>query len=413
MNRVRSFVRLGLLLGLIGVVFLIAKRVLVNAYLGSEPIAIGVQTAPATFERAFPNLDFDRPLVVTFPPDGTNRIAVSTQYGSLFIFPNDSSAEEPSEMLNIHKRVSKDGSVEEGLLGLAFHPRFRENRQFFLYYTNTDHINALSRFKMSANDPNRADPDSEQELFRMPKGSGNHNGGAIVFGHDGYLYMAIGDGGPVGDPHGNAQNAETVLGKILRIDVDRKDPGLEYAIPKDNPFVGRSGARGEIWALGLRNVWRMAFDRRTNRLWAADVGEDTWEEIDIIERGGNYGWNINEGFHKFVKTQPPISPPPARVLGNLIDPIFAYNHSVGNCIIGGCVYRGTKVPDLIGAYLFADYVTGQVYALRYDENSGQAISVQRIQPKAMPIFSFGEDESGEVYFTTSQGIINRFLTARK
>jgi quinoprotein glucose dehydrogenase len=206
---------------------------------------------------------------------------------------------------------------------------------------------------------------------------------------------------------------ETVLGKVLRIDVDNKDPGLEYAIPKDNPFVDRAGARGEIWALGLRNVWRMAFDRQTNRLWAADVGEDTWEEIDIIERGGNYGWNINEGFHEFVKTQPQISPPPARIVGKLTDPIFAYNHTVGNCIIGGCVYRGTRVPDLVGAYLFADYVTGQVYALRYHENSGQAVSVQRIQPKAMPVFSFGEDESGEAYFTTSQGIINRFLPARK
>jgi glucose/arabinose dehydrogenase len=415
MNRVRTYVRLGLLLGVIGITFLIAKRALLNAYVGSEPIPIGAKTAPATFERAFPKLEFERPVYLTFPPDGTNRIAVVSQLGSVFFFLNDPSVEEATEVLNIRKKVSyKDDSPEEGLLGLAFHPRFRENRQFFLYYTNTGHNNVLSRFKMSATDPNRADPDSEEEMFRTPKrDSWNHNGGTIIFGADGYLYMALGDGGPIRDPHGNGQSLETVLGKILRIDVDHKNPGLNYAIPKDNPFVGREGARGEIWALGLRNVWRMAFDRQTNRLWAGDVGEDTWEEVDIIERGSNYGWSVNEGFHKFARKPASPSPPPAHIVGELIDPIFAYNHSVGNCIIGGCVYRGKKVPELFGAYLFADHVTGQIYALRYDEKSGEAISVERIQPTAMPVFSFGEDEQGEVYFTTTQGIINRLIPARK
>ena len=251
------------------------------------------------------------------------------------------------------------------------------------------------------------------ELLRSPQGSGNHNGGTILFGPDGYLYMALGDGGPVGDPNGNAQSLATVLGKVLRIDIDHKDPGLEYAIPADNPFVSQDGARGEIWALGLRNVWRMAFDRQTNRLWAADVGDDTCEEIDIIERGDNYGWRIKEGFRKFAKKQGPTPPPPAQTFGKPIDPIFAYDHSVGNCIIGGCVYRGKKVPALFGAYLFADHVTGQVYALRYDEKSGRAMSVLRIQPVTMPVFSFGEDESGEVYFTTTQGVLNRFRSVQE
>lgn len=431
MSRARVWVRLGLLIGLIVAVFWIARRTLLHAYAGSEPIAISAEPAAVTFERAFPNLFFERPVFVTFPPDGSNRIAVISQTGSVYLFPNDPDVEEPSELLNIRQRVMyPDGSNEEGLLGLAFHPKFRENRQFFLYYTGNDHVNVLSRFKMAADDADRADPASEEEIFRAPqRDSWNHNGGTILFGPDGYLYVAVGDGGPVGDPHGNAQNVGTVLGKILRIDVDpervdhdgvdhadidREDQRPKYAVPNDNPFVGWEGARGEIWALGLRNVWRMAFDRQTNHLWAGDVGDDSWEEIDRIERGGNYGWNIKEGYQKFIaKSYPPPAPPPAHVVGKLIDPVFAYNHSIGNCIIGGCVYRGKQVPELFGAYLFADHVTGQVYALRCHEESGKAISVLRIQPAGMPVFSFGEDESGEVYFTTTQGIINRFVSARR
>ncbi len=270
-------------------------------------------------------------------------------------------------------------------------------------------MNVLSRFELSANDPNRADPGSEQELFRTPpKPSWNHNGGTIIFGPEGYLYMALGDGGPVKDPNRNGQNLQTVFGKILRIDVDDQQPGLKYAIPKDNPFVNVAGARGEIWATGLRNVWRMSFDRRTNRLWAADVGEDTWEEVNLIERGGNYGWSVREGFRPFVvKNRPPALPSPAA--RKLTDPIFAYNHSIGNCIIGGGVYRGKKVPELAGAYLFGDHVTGRLYALRFDEGTDEAITVEPMQPAAMPVFSFGEDQSGEVYFMTTQGIVNRIV----
>ncbi len=405
MLRRRILFRLTVAVVLLGGAFLIVRRILLSAFAGSEPIAIDAQPAHATYERAFPNLEFERPVGLMFPPDGTNRIAVITQFGSVFIFPNDPSVTAASEALDIHKLVVKDGTNEEGLLGLAFHPRFRENRQFFLYYTKRDHINVVARFTMSANEANRADAASEEEILRLPAGTGNHNGGTIVFGPDGCLYIAVGDGGPVGDPNGNAQNTATMLGKILRIDVDHTEPGLNYAIPKDNPFVNRPGACREIWALGLRNVWRMAFDRRTDRLWAADVGEDTWEEIDVIQRGGNYGWNIKEGFRKF--SMKGVSPATARAGEELIDPVFAYNHTVGNCIVGGCVYRGTKIPELVGAYLFADYVTGQVYALSYDENSGQAVSVRRIGPAAMPVFSFGEDEAGDVYFTTAQGIINR------
>ncbi|MCE9547690.1 MAG: PQQ-dependent sugar dehydrogenase [Planctomycetia bacterium] len=417
MPRQRVLLRLALLIALAVAIYFIAQHFLLRPYAATEPIAIDALPARATFERAFPNLEFARPVGLTFPPDGTNRIVVISQYGSLYIFPNDANVEEATELLNMrHKVMFRDPSNEEGLLGLAFHPQFRTNRQLFLYYTNAAHQNVLSRFTMSAKDPNRADPNSEEELFHTPeRDSWNHNGGTIIFGPDGYLYMALGDGGPVSDPHGNGQNAGTVFGKILRIDVDHRDDdghgqGLKYAIPNDNPFVGQPGVRGEIWALGLRNVWRMAFDRQTNRLWAGEIGDDTWEEINVIERGGNYQWSMNEGFGKFVPSQGSPAPPPAKIIGNLTDPIFAYNHTVGNCIIGGCVYRGKAVPELFGAYLFADHVTGQLYAMRFDEPNVRAKSVSRIEPRTMPIFSFGEDEQGEVYFTTAQGIINRFKT---
>ena len=410
--QLRAVVRIALLIAIIGIGLFFAQRLILNSYAPSQPIAISTVPAPVTFERAFPNLVLDRPIFLTFPPDGSNRIAVISQYGSIYMFPNDPAVEEPSEVLDIRKKVVyTDREPEEGMLGLAFHPKFRENRQFYVYYTTADHTNVLSRFTMSADDPNRADPASEQELFRTPtKPYWNHNAGTIIFGPDHYLYIACGDGGPGNDPHGNGQSLQTVMGKILRIDVDHQDPGLNYAIPKDNPFVGVPEARGEIWALGLRNVWRMAFDRQTNRLWAADVGQDTWEEINVIERGGNYGWNIREGFKSFTTTsQPPPAPPPAHIVGHLIDPIFAYNHSIGKAIIGGCVYRGSNVPELRGAYLFADYVGGQVYALRFDEISNRALSVAPIEPPTMPVFSFGEDAAGEVYFMTTQGIINRFV----
>ncbi len=418
MNCGRVTSRLALLAILLAAFFLVKHWVL-KRFSGTEPIRIDDEPAAATFVNAFPNLTVERPIGLTFPPDGTNRIAVISQFGTVLIFPNDPSVEEANEMLNIRKKVSyEDSSNEDGLLGLAFHPQFKENRQFFVYCTTKQHINVLTRFVMSGDDPNRADPASEIEILRSPrKVSGNHNGGTLIFGPDGYLYVAIGDGGPVNDPNGNGQSVETVLGKILRIDVDHQDPGLNYAIPKDNPFVGVPGARGEIWALGLRNVWRMAFDRLTNRLWAGDVGEDTWEEIDPIERGGNYGWNLYEGFRKFVpKGQPPPAPP-SRIIGKLTEPVFAYNHSIGNCIVGGSVYRGKNVPELVGAYLFADYVTGHIYALRYDERSGAATAVQPIRGRPghadMPVFSFGEDESGEIYFMTSAGVINHFAPRAK
>jgi quinoprotein glucose dehydrogenase len=268
----------------------------------------------------------------------------------------------------------------------------------------------ISRFTVSKEDPNRADENSEQEIMRIPQPYWNHNGGTIVFGPDGYLYVGLGDGGSGNDPDGNGQNLTTVLGSILRIDVDRTESGKAYAIPADNPFIDRKivvnrqgktvNARPEIYAYGLRNVWRMAFDRESGQLWAGDVGQNLWEEINVITKGGNYGWNIREATHWF------------RPDGNdtqregLIDPVWEYHHDIGKSITGGCVYRGTEVPELVGKYVYADYVSGLLWALEHD--GSKAVANYSLTGDKLPVMSFGEDESGEVYFTTTFGQLYKF-----
>lgn len=352
-----------------------------------------------------------RPIVVTGAGDGSNRLFIATQPGRIHVIENDPKAEEMKTFLDITDRLhyAAPAENEEGFLGMAFHPKFKENGEFFVYYTNDyqnekDRKSIISRFRVSKDDPNKADPASEEIIMEIPQPYWNHNGGTIIFGPDGYLYVGLGDGGSGRDPHGNGQNLNTLLGKILRIDVDHKDPGLNYAIPKDNPFVGRQDARGENWAYGIRNIWRMAFDRETGTLWAADVGQDLWEEIDIIEKGGNYGWNLREGFHKFGDNG---SEPRA----DLIEPVWDYHHDLGKSITGGNVYRGKKVPELEGAYLYGDLTTGQVYALWYDEAAKQTTANRLVLEKGTPIFTFGEDDAGETYFSTQEGGIYKFESA--
>jgi glucose/arabinose dehydrogenase len=258
----------------------------------------------------------------------------------------------------------------------------------------------ISRFKVSKDDPNKADPASEEELLRVEHPYWNHKGGTICFGPDGYLYITLGDGGAGNDPHNNGQNLQTLLGKVLRIDVDKKDGGLKYGIPKDNPFIGKLAnnkpiALPEIYCYGLRNVWRMSFDRQTGQFWIADVGQNLWEEINLGVKGGNYGWNLREAKHEFAPNS--LSGPSAA----LIEPIWEYHHDIGKSITGGNVYRGKKHPELVGHYLYADYVSGKIWALKYDE-AKKAVVANRSIPYAgpnLPIISFGEDEAGEVYFT--------------
>jgi glucose/arabinose dehydrogenase len=335
-----------------------------------------------------------RPIVLTNAGDGSNRIFVATQHGVIHVLRGDRPTESKI-FLDVRDRVSyKDHENEEGFLGFAFHPNYKKNGEFFVYYDSKKlepHTSVISRFRVSADDPDRADPASEQVLMQIPAPYWNHNGGTIVFGPDGHLYIGLGDGGAANDPHGNGQNLETWLGSILRIDVDHKDPGKQYAIPKDNPFVGKGKAQPEIYAYGLRNVWRMAFDRETGALWCADVGQNLWEEIDLIVKGGNYGWNLREGNHSFGAKG-------TDARANLIDPIWEYDHQVGSSITGGLVYRGKKLPELVGKYIYADYITGKIWALKYDMKAGKVVSNEAIPSQKMPVVSFGEDEQGEVYF---------------
>jgi glucose/arabinose dehydrogenase len=337
-----------------------------------------------------------RPIVLTHAGDGSNRVFVATEHGVIHVFPNDQKATRTRVFLDIRDRVVYDDNQnEEGFLGLAFHPQYRKNGEFFVFYTarKPKLTNVLSRFRVSADDPDRADPASEEELLRITTPFWNHDGGTLCFGPDGYLYVAVGDGGSANDPFHHGQDLSKIFGKVLRIDVDHKDPGKPYAVPRDNPFVGRAGARPEVWAYGLRNPWRMAFDRKTGVLWTSDVGQNLYEEIDLLVAGGNYGWSIREGLHPFG----PNGVGPSK---DLIDPIWEYHHDVGKSLTGGTVYHGPRLPELDGWYLYADYVATKIWALRYDPGQKRVVANRRIPDPHVPVLSFGEDEKGEVYFLT-------------
>jgi glucose/arabinose dehydrogenase len=362
---------------------------------------------PLEPEIAFPDLEWTgwekdvngklvplRPLVLTHAGDGSNRVFVATQQGVIHVFPNDQKATKTKVFLDIRPKVRyEDKENEEGLLGFCFHPRFKETGEFFLFYNPKRLTTVISRFRVSKDDPDRADPASEEVLFKVERPYWNHAGGTIAFGPDGNLYAVLGDGGLANDPHENGQNLNALLGKVLRLDVDHKDEGKGYAIPKDNPFVGRKDARPEIYCYGLRNPWRIAFDRKTGQLWGGDVGQNLWEEIDLLVAGGNYGWNRREGLHPFGAKG--TGPRP-----EFVEPIWEYHHDVGKSITGGTVYRGTRVPELEGHYLYADYVTNKLWALKYDEKAKRVVANHPIPDKGVPVMSFGEDEPGDVYFMT-------------
>jgi len=341
----------------------------------------------AELRAAFPNLSFVRPVDLQSPNDGSNRIFVVEQAGRIHVFENRPDVERSQVFLDITAKV-RERHNEEGLLTLAFHPDFRTNGRFFVYYTASDpRRGVLARFETRTDDPNLANPDSEAVILEVEQPYGNHNGSTVAFGPDGYLYMSLGDGGSANDPERNGQNLSTLLASILRIDVDHPSEGKAYAIPADNPFVTRPDARGEIWAYGLRNVWRMSFDPATGDLWAGDVGQNRYEEIDLITRGGNYGWNIREGKHDFARGTPPDP---------TIDPVVEYPRSQGISVTGGVVCRAPSYDRLRGAYVYADYVSGRVWALR--SKDGAVVEHREIVP--MPgkfISSFGYGPDGAVY----------------
>ena len=333
-----------------------------------------------------------RPIVLTHANDGSNRIFVATQQGVIHSLTNSDAVASTKVFLDISDRVRyNDKQNEEGFLGLTFHPKFKQNGEFFVFYTDVKSpmANVVSRFRVKAGDRTVADPKSEEVLMHFEKPFWNHDGGSIAFGPDGYLYISHGDGGSGGDPQENGQNLKTLLGKVLRIDVDRKSAGKTYAVPADNPFVSKADARAEIWAYGLRNVWRMAFDRQTGQLWGADVGQNLFEEIILINAGSNYGWNLRESFH-------PHGRKGVGVRKDLVEPIWEYHHEVGRSITGGTVYRGKQIPELQGAYLYSDFVSTKMWALRYDPRKGRVIANHPIASN-LAAFSFGEDEQGEVY----------------
>lgn len=368
--------------------------------------ALAEEKLPLKGVPAFPNLKWEgfesidengktkklRPMAMTHAGDGSNRMFVGTQRGAIYVFPNSPQAKEATLFLDIREQVADwKRNNEEGFLGLAFHPEYEDNGQFFVYYTATgeSRTSVVSRFTVSSADANVADPTSEEIVMKIPQQFANHNGGSIAFGHDGYLYIGLGDGGGRNDPLGHGQNLSTLMGSLLRIDVDTKQDGKNYGIPADNPFIKRQGAHPEIFAYGFRNIWRLSVDRKTGAMWAADVGQDFWEEINIVQRGGNYGWSVREASFAFGNKSLESDHP-------LVNPVWEYDHQIGRSITGGGVYRGSRLPELQGAYLYADFVTGRIWALK--RNGAKAIQNLSIATTGIPVMAFGEDEAGEVYY---------------
>lgn len=395
-------------LATLGLRFLSALSWLMLLGCSNSTVAIDIpekQMDGIDFEQVLTECNFELPVQIEQVEDGTDRYFVLGQRGLIYLV--DGLDDDEAEIfLEIETRYHRREN-EEGLLGIAFHPNFRSNKKFYLYYTAPDEPkrSIISEFTVSADDDNRADPDSERIIMELPQPYWNHNGGTLLFGPDGYLYIALGDGGLAHDPHGNGQNTETLLGSILRIDVNKTEGDKNYGIPPENPFAGQPDqGLPEIYAYGLRNVWRMNFDPETGKFWCADVGQDDWEEIDIIVPGGNYGWNFREGAHEF-KHAPDREPEE-----QLIDPIFDYSHEIGRSVTGGRVYRGEKFPKLVGKYIFGDYVTGAVWALEVDHDKEQAVANHVIRSSGPPVASFGSDLSGDEVFLIDRQRITRMIS---
>lgn len=354
-------------------------------------------TLPVALEPVASGLSF--PLYLTAPA-GDARLFIVEKGGAIRIVKDGVLL--PTPFLSLAGRVST-GS-EQGLLGLAFDPAYASNGRFVIHYTDLAGNTAVSLFRVSATDADLADPTSETVLLTAEQPFTNHNGGQILFGPDGMLYIGLGDGGAGGDPGGRGQSLADLLGGILRVDVGS---GTGYTVPPDNPFVGQAGARPEIWSYGLRNPWRFTFDPFTGDLYVADVGESAWEEVDVVTqtggagRGLNFGWNVTEGNHCYAST-------PCDQAG-LTPPVLEYSHDEGCSISGGYVYRGAAIPALQGHYFYADYCRGWVRSFRFQD--GQALESQQWSALAPggSIPSFGQDAAGELYILTAEGGVFRIV----
>ena len=351
---------------------------------GLEPIAAGLV----------------EPLYVTHAGDGSGRLFIVEKAGVVRILDEGQVLETP--FLDITDRVGSDGS-EQGLLSIAFPPDYADSGAFYVDYTDAAGNTVVSRFTVGG-DPNVADPASEEAILRQEQPFPNHNGGLLLFGPDGYLYVGLGDGGSQGDPEGNGQRLDTWLGKILRIDPANPSGDQPYSIPEDNPFVDDESARPEIWAYGLRNPWRFSFDRETGDFYLADVGGTQIEEVNYRPAddlgGENYGWDIREGTACYE--QDPCD------LDGAVDPVTEYTHDFGCSVTGGYVYRGSAFPGLQGVYLFADYCSGLLWGLGRDAD-GEWTRSDPIET-GFSLASFGEDESGELYVTDFGGVLYRIVT---
>jgi len=353
-----------------------------------------VRASGLTFEVVATGLD--HPVDVVAPPGDSRRLFVVEQTGRVRVVDAGHLRDRP--FLDLSGEVSR--GYERGLLGIAFHPRFRENGRFFIDYTDRDGDTRIERWQVGPTQE-VADPDSRTLVLRVPQPYRNHNGGCLRFGPDGMLYVGMGDGGSGGDPHGNAQDPGTLLGKLLRLDVDGGDP---YRVPPDRPFPSRRDARGEIWAYGLRNPWRFAFDFAESLLYIADVGQDRWEEIDVAPAdtaGLDYGWNAFEGNAPYRGGTDD---------SRSVRPVLVYGHTDGCSVTGGVVYRGTRYPALEGHYFFSDICRGWIRSFRYLR--GRIVDYRQWDAPAVEVSSFGTDAAGELYVTDLGGRLLKLVFER-
>ena len=390
---------------------------LLVATVGSNALADGLPKLKT--EVAFPNIKFERPVALDYPKDGSNLLFVVEQHkGTIQSFPDEKDTTDVKEFMTLPDPTNKGN--EEGLLGLAFHPKYKQNGEFFVYYSAHDTVkgkdmrrSVVSRFKVSKDDPRKADPSTEQRIWVSAEDPfENHNGGCIAFGPDGYLYISLGDSGAADDPLVTGQNPRDWFGSILRIDVDHPSDGKPYGIPSDNPKLRDSKFADwalEVYCIGLRNVWKFTFDRETGTLWAGDVGQNKWEMVHIIQNGGNYGWSIYESFHPF---KPSKKPDPASPISK---PIVEYPHAVdpsynpdrkdvGQSITGGYVYRGKALPELNGVYVYGDYQSGRIWGVKAKD--GQAVEAGEltdVNKSKLAIAAFGEDPSGDMFIIPFEG----------
>jgi glucose/arabinose dehydrogenase len=341
-----------------------------------------------------------RPLAMAWPPDGTNRLFVATQDG--FVWVVKDGAVLPDAMLDLRDRTQ--GGGEQGLLGIAVHPRHPEDPRVFVHFTDKAGDTVVASYEVDPGNPDRLDPGTARDLLFVDQPYANHNGGALAFGPDGYLYVSLGDGGSGGDPHDNGQRLDTLLGKILRLDIDVSGDA-DYEIPEDNPFAS-TGGMPEIWHYGLRNPWRMSFDRVTGQLWIGDVGQSAFEEIDAAPAGVgglNFGWNRTEGNHCFGGRKCTIE--------DFVAPVAEYGRDLGCTVIDGYVYRGTAFPVLGGSYVFADYCEGRLMAI--DPAAPGTASPITVGFGSQGISGFGEDAAGELYITNLNGQVSRVVATER